>query len=268
VRIGLYPNMGVAWYTAFVCGPGRATVGAVDFHAPLPAEGSLAVEREGLCADHVCADPLERFEVTLSGRGEAHEDAAAFLRGEHGAATELSLRLSWTTTGTPYAYRLATRYEIPCSVTGTVAIDGEEHVLAGAGQRDHSWGTRDWWSMDWMWSAGAMDDGTRFHAVALRIPDAPALSVGYVQPPDGEVVELDAVLAEEEVDGDGLITRARIGVDRGLPQLAVEPLAFGPLRLVAPDGRVALFPRAMCRFRAEDGRTGLGWVEWNRNQRR
>jgi hypothetical protein len=52
-----------------------------------------------------------------------------------------------------------------------------------------------------------------------------------------------------------------------LPALAVEPLAFAPLRLVASDGRVTHFPRAMCRFTAEDGRTGLGWVEWNLNQR-
>ena len=267
VRIGLYPNLGVAWYTAFVCGPGRATVGVVDFQAPLPAGGSLAVDREGLRADHVCEEPLQRFAVTLQARGEAHEDASAFLRGEPGAPAEVSLALLWQTDGVPYAYRLATRYEIPCSVTGTISIDGHELSLAGPGQRDHSWGTRDWWSMDWMWSAGALDDGARVHAVALRIPEAPVLSVGYVQRPGGELIELDAVEASEEVAADGLIRRARIAVDRGLPALEVTPLAFGPLRLVAPDGRVAHFPRAMCRLTAEDGRTGLGWVEWNRNQR-
>ena len=51
---------------------------------------------------------------------------------------------------------------------------GDEKLeLNGTGQRDHSWGTRDWWSMDWVWSAAELDDGTRFHGVELRIPDLP-----------------------------------------------------------------------------------------------
>jgi hypothetical protein len=49
--------------------------------------------------------------------------------------------------------------------------------------------------------------------------------------------------------------------------LTVEPLAFGPLLFVDPDGRVDRFPRALARFTAPDGRTGLGWVEWNQVQR-
>jgi hypothetical protein len=267
VRIGLYPNLGVAWYTTFVCGPGRATVAVVDLQAPLPGAGALAVGREGLAADHLCEEPLQRFRVTLRAQGEAHRDASAFLRAEPGTPAEVSLDLVWETAGIPYSYRLTTRYEIPCTVSGTIVIDGEELQLAGPGQRDHSWGTRDWWSMDWMWSAGALDDGCRFHAVEVRIPNAPALGVGYLQPGDGELIELDGIDATEEIAADGLIVRARIAVGAGLAPLAVEPLAFGPLRLVAPDGRVTHFPRAMCRFRTEDGRRGLGWVEWNRNQR-
>ena len=186
-RIGLYPNLGVAWYTAFVCGPNRATVAVVDFEVPLPAAGSLAAVREGLRADHACEEPLRRFRVSLEAIGEAHEDASAFLRGEPGTPSDVSLDLVWETDGIPYAYRLTTRYEIPCVVSGTIRIDGEELQFAGPGQRDHSWGTRDWWSMDWMWSAGVLDDRTRFHGVAVRIPAAPVLSVGYLQSPGGEL---------------------------------------------------------------------------------
>jgi hypothetical protein len=267
VRIGLYPAMGVAWYTAYVCGPGRAAVAVVDFQVPLPEDGSLTVTREGLVAEHVCVRPLQRFEVRLDADGERFEDPAAPLRGERGERTPVSLDLAWETCGTPYAYRLTTRYEIPCAVTGTVQIGDEELRLAGPGQRDHSWGTRDWWSMDWMWSAAALEDGTRVHAVALRIPDAPPLGVGYVQDGAGSLTELDAVQTEEVLDADGLIEHARIAVDRGIGDLDVRPLAFGPLRLEAPDGRVSHFPRAMCAFRTADGRSGLGWMEWNRNQR-
>ena len=267
VRIGLYPNLGVAWYTAFVCGPGRPTVAVVDLEAPLPEGDALRCATDRFTADHVCEAPLERFRVTLAGTGEAHDDAAALLRDEPGRPVDVALDLVWETDGAPYAYRLATRYEIPCRVSGTLRIDGEEVALTGAGgQRDHSWGTRDWWSMDWVWSAGRLSDGERFHAVELRLPDAPRLGVGYRQPPAGdEVVELERVAASEEVRDDGLIASARLELDPGGLVLDVEPLAFGPLRLVAPDGRATSFPRAMCRVRAADGRAGLAWLEWNRN---
>jgi hypothetical protein len=266
VRVGLYPNLGVSWYTTFVCGPGRETLAVVDFQAPLPAEGSLDLAREGLRAEHACELPLERFHVRLDARAEAHADPAELLRGESGAEVPVALDLMWETAGDPYAYRMTTRYEVPCRVSGTVRIGDELLELQGPGQRDHSWGTRDWWAMDWMWSAAAFDDGTRMHAVALRIPGAPVLSVGYLQQGDGELIELDSVETDEEVAEDGLIEHARIAVDRGLPQLDVTPLAFGPLLLTAPDGRVTHFPRAMCRLTSEDGHSGLGWVEWNRNQ--
>jgi hypothetical protein len=267
VRIGLYPNLGVAWYTAYVCGPERPTIAAVDLHAPLPGGNSLSITGESLRAEHICEEPLRRFHVNLDATGEAHEDASSFLRGEPGAPTDVGLDLLWVTDGHPYSYRLTTRYEIPCMVTGTIRIDGQQLELEGPGQRDHSWGTRDWWSMDWMWSAGVLDDGTRIHAVALRIPNAPALGAGYIQTPDGSLTELHEVDASETAAANGLIERARIAVENGLAPLEIEPLAFGPLRLVAPDGRVTHFPRAMCRFTAADGRAGLGWVEWNRNQR-
>ena len=265
VRLGLYPNLGVAWYTAFVCGPGRPTVAVVDLQAPLPEGDTLTTRTGALAADHRCEEPLERFAVTLEGKGEAHDDPAALLRDEPGRPVDVALDLMWSTAGVPYQYRLATRYEIPCTVSGRVRIGEEELVLDAVGQRDHSWGTRDWWSMDWVWSAGHLDDGTRFHAVELRLPDAPRLGVGYVQPPEGDLVELDAVVAGEEVDDDGLITRATLDLAPVGLSLTVDPLAFGPLRLEAPDGRVSSFPRAMCRVTAGDGRSGVAWLEWNRN---
>jgi hypothetical protein len=262
-RLGLYPNLGVAWVTAFVCGSGRATIGVIDFQAPLPADDDLVVDRDGLLLCHSCDVPLERFTVKLAAVGEAHDDASALLRGESGEAVDVGFEATWTTRGEPYAYRVATRYEIPCDVAGEVSIGGEKIAFAGPGQRDHSWGTRDWWSAEWMWSAAALGDGTRLHGVEFRLPGAPALGVGYVQPPDDGTVELDSVTASEVVRADGLIASATISY--GDLELAVEPVAFGPLLLTAPDGRISQFPRAMCRVRALDGRTGTGWVEWNRN---
>ena len=66
---------------------------------------------------------------------------------------------------------------------------------------------------------------------------------------------------------DGLINAAAMTIAGGQLELRIEPLTFGPILLKAPDGRVSHFPRAMCRVHAADGRTGSGWIEWNRVQR-
>jgi hypothetical protein len=267
VRVGLYPNLDACWYTAFVCRPGQPTIAAVDLRAPLPRDANLTVITDELRAEHPCLDPLERFAVKLQARAQSFKDASALLRGERGEEASLELDLVWNTAATPYAYRLTTRYEIPCAVSGTIRIGDQELALVSApGQRDHSWGVRDWWSMDWMWSALHLDDGTHLHAVQLRLPNAPALSAGYAQGPDGGLVELQRVGASEAIGADGLITRAALELEPPALELEVEPLAFGPLRLVAPDGRVSHFPRAMCRVRSADGRGGVGWMEWNINQ--
>jgi hypothetical protein len=244
-RLGLYPNLGVSWLTGYVCGPEREAVPILDFEAPLPEGAELAVRSNGLRVELSCEVPLERYRVAL-------------------ARDDVALDLVWETLGQPYAYRVTTRYEIPCRVTGTVRVGGEELALNGVGQRDHSWGTRDWWSAEWMWTAGHLDDGTRFHGVEFRLPDAPRLGIGYLQPPEGGVAELDRVAASETVTPEALIESARI--ELADLALAVEPMAFGPLTLVAPDGRKTRFPRAMCRVTADDGRQGVAWVEWNLNR--
>ncbi len=148
-----------------------------------------------LRAEHRCEVELERFSVLLRGTGEAYEDPAALLRGESGEPVAVELDLVWETLGAPYAYRVATRYEIPCSVSGRIRVGEEELALRAVGQRDHSWGTRDWWAAEWMWCAGHLDDGTRLHGVEFRLPDAPRIGIGYLQPSDGDLVEVDAVRA-------------------------------------------------------------------------
>ena len=267
VRIGLYPNLDACWYTAFVCRAGRPTIAAIDFSAPLPPAGGLELSTAELHAEHRCAEPLERFDVALHASAQAYGDPAALQRGEPGSPVRLALELAWETAGIPYAYRLTTRYEVPCVVAGEIRLGDEVLELAGApGQRDHSWGVRDWWAMDWMWSAAHLDDGTRLHAVQLRLPNAPPLGVGYVQAANHALIELERVGASERVAADGLISNAQMTLDPPGLQLDIEPLAFGPLRLLSPDGRVSHFPRAMCRVRCRDGRSGVGWVEWNLNQ--
>ena len=266
VRLGRLPNQGSALYTACICGPGRPSIMLVDAAAPLPdpADETQSISTPGLRASQRCERELERFTVSAAGTAEAFTDEAAPLRGETGEPIEVALDLVWETDGVPYAWRASTRYEIPCRVRGFVRIGEETIELDGPGQRDHSWGSRDWWAVDWMWSALHLDDGTHLHAVGL--PEMPGIGVGYTQHGDG-LTELDAVTIAPVITDDGLVSRERIVCGPGEIELEIAPVAWGALRLESPDGRISLFPRAMCTVKTSAGQSGSGWIEWNRVQR-
>ncbi len=266
VRLGLMPNQNRAWLHALLCGPEMPTVAVVEFDAPLPAD-PWGLHTDAVDFAHSADTPLQTYRVGLQGRGQSYTDPSALLRGEAGEPVQVAMDLVWTTDGTPYQYRLTTRYEIPCTVTGSVTVDSTTYRIGSApGQRDHSWGVRDWWGMDWNWSALHFDDGTHLHAVDIRIPATPAIGVGYLQGRQGTVTELSAVAGREVFGDNGLPTEAVLAVDPGGITATVDLRGHAPLQLIADDGRVSQFPRAWGTVSTADGRTGVGWLEWNRNR--
>ena len=266
IRLGLVPNENVAWINALICGPDMPTVACVDFHAVLP-ENPNEIRSGDIEMRHGATVPMQEYRVAVSGPAQAYDEPAALLRAEPGRPTDLDIDLVWTTSGTPYAYRIATRYEIPCSVSGTVTVDGRTYRFEAApGQRDHSHGVRDWWSMDWVWSALHLDDGTHLHGVDLRIPGMAPVSVGYIQPPGEPVIETTSVTAEADVATDGLPLSTTLTLQPGPLAATINIRGHAPVRLVSPDGRVSFFPRAWATVETTDGRGGVGWLEWNTNQ--
>ncbi|MGO8966415.1 DUF7064 domain-containing protein [Mycobacterium sp.] len=265
IRIGLIPNQQTAWLHALLCGPELPTVAVVDVEVPLPID-PWTLQTGAIDFTHAADDPLRTYRIALRGHGQSYPDPAALLRAEQGVPAEVAIDLEWTTDGTPYQYRLATRYEIPCTVSGSVTIDGHRYTVDSVpGQRDHSWGVRDWWSMDWVWSALHLDDGTHLHAVDIRIPGVPPVGIGYVQDRGGTVTELQTVAPRQTFDADGLPVSATLSVDPGGVTATVDVRGHAPVRLVAPDGRISQFPRVWATVSTADGRTGVGWLEWNRN---
>ncbi|TGD88502.1 DUF1679 domain-containing protein [Mycolicibacterium sp. CH28] len=265
IRLGLVPNQNVAWINALVCGPDMPTVALLDFEAPIPADPAV-VHGEGVEMRHGAITPLQSYRVEVRGSAQEYDDPSALLRGEPGRPVELAMDLTWTTVGTPYAYRITTRYEIPCTITGTVTVAGRSFQFeAVPGQRDHSHGVRDWWSMDWVWSALHLDDGTHLHGVDLRIPGMGPVSVGYLQRQGEPVVETTTVTAQASFADNGLPLTTTIDYEPGPVRTTVEVRGHAPVRLVGPDGRISQFPRAWVAVNTEDGRRGVGWVEWNRN---
>jgi len=263
VRLGLYPNEQRAWWTAAVTFEDRGPVvsGIYDFAVEPGPEFSC--DRGSDQVRYLVHEPLERVQVLSATSAKAYDTAADAYDPSAGRGVFLEIDLTWETAGTPFHYAVTTRYEIPCTASGTVTIDGEVFTLSGPAQRDHSWGVRDWWTHGWCWAALHFDDGQELHLAHIRVDGVPAL--GYVQG-DGDVRALTSLDVTEVTDGEGLASVAHVTAEPGGFDVTVTPTGYGPLLLVADDGRVSRFPRAMVRCQRADGVAGLGWIEWNQPQ--
>ena len=288
LRLGLYPNLGVAWWTAWIVRPGQPGICSVDYRMPIPP-GTGLVSASAPDAAHPAAveidirRPLEEFRLAVpSMQAQQFAQPEDAYTDSNWEAVEASLDLTWTTDGVPYHYDVTTRYEIPCLVAGTVTIGGESFTVKGQGQRDHSWGVRDWWAFGWCWNSMRLDDATRVHVVDIRFDGFQAF-FGYVQTPDrapGVAHPVTALKLSEDLGAHGFPTTARVELTAGLDDegqpalppvhdigLDVTPVAFGPVLLRNDeDGRISFFPRAMVQCRTDDGRIGSGWIEWNQPQ--
>jgi len=265
VRLGLIPNQDTAWINALLCGPGMPTVAVNDLHAALPADPAR-VHTERIDLELSAAAPLQRYRVRLRARGEAYDDPAGLLRGESGRPVDVGLDLEFHSVSTPYLYRITPRYEIACTVSGTATVDGRQYPLnAVPGQRDHSWGVRDWWSMEWVWSALHLEDGTHLHGVDIRIPGMAPIGIGYAQREGEPLIELETVSAQHTLGPDELPLTTTLTLQPGDTEVTVDIKGHAPVLLTAVDGRVSQFPRAWATVTTADGRTGVGWLEWNRN---
>jgi hypothetical protein len=272
VRLGLYPNLGVAWYWAYVVGHEAGLLAVRHHEVALPKGDVLEVREDGLWSAIHCETPLDHWSVGLEAFAVALERPADAYGDERGDRVALGLDLEWEAVAAPYDYPGVTRYEQSCRVSGEIAIGDDRIAFDGPGQRDHSWGVRDWWRFGWVWTSGALDDGTRFHAVRVDLPGGAAYTPGYVvnvgsTTATPEPIAIDTFTVDTDLDHDDHDLPVRSVMRLGGIDMTCEPVPGGmaPVRLDAPDGRVGRFPRALCRFTTTDGtdRTGHGWTEWN-----
>jgi hypothetical protein len=249
VRVGLVPNQDTCWYLLHLVTPGR-TVRIDDKAAPLPTDDGLTVHG----FTHIGSDGTWR----ISGTGTGYELAPEqVLAGDQGRPVEVSVDLTWTTDGTPFAYDVTTRYEIPCLVSGSVTVDGVARAVESVeGQRDHSWGVRDWKASGWCWASARLADGSRLHVTDVVFPEF-RFTTGYL-----DDVTVTDVERSESFDDRGLPTTARLVVQPMGLVVEVTALAHGPT-LITDQGTTWPFQRSLARYRTETG-DGIGWIEWNR----
>lgn len=236
LRLALHPSGGVVWFWAALVGRHRPLVTVVDHDVAPPRGPGLDLRGEGLWADPVCETPLEHWTVGLEAFGVALDDPTEAYRSVRGDRTPLGFDLEWETSGGPRRLTRTDGYSLSCAVHGEVLVGPETLTFEGWGQRSHSWGRRDWWRGSWGTSSGRLGEGTSWSTdrVSSSVP--------------GE---------------DGLLPATRLELAQPALALAVAPLHHAPVRVDGSDGRSTRLARALCRYVAADGRSGVGWGEWN-----
>jgi hypothetical protein len=262
VRLGLYPNLGRSWWWIALVGRDRPLVLVVDHELPCPeGDAALAPSAGTTRVELSVPDPWKRFRVVSEAAGVELTDPARAFHGLVGPEVPVRLDLEWVSRSEAFPYAMTTRYEISSWVTGTITVGDDTMVVDCAGQRDHSWGVRDWWQFPWNWTSGHFDDGSFVHAARSIIPGLDLFATGYTVGTDGVLVPADVVENEVDIDAEKLPIAARQQI--GSVTFTTEPVGHAPILLVAPDGRETRFPRAMCRYTTSDGRAGTGWTEYN-----
>jgi len=257
LRLGLYPNLGVSWFWACVAGRDRQLVFVCDHEAPLPRRDELEVRASGLWTDVSCLESLERYSVQLEAFGVGLDDPVEMYGRMRGDRVPLGFDLEWETDGGVFGYPHGiTRYEVPCVVHGEILVGDERIDFDGYGQRDHSWGVRDWWTFPWCWFSARFVDGERIHCVDL----GGGAGVGY-RLRDGLFVPARECSSSAEGGRDGLAATAEVSVS-GL-DCTVAPMAWAPVLLRAPDGRESRLARALVQVETRELGHGAGWIEWN-----
>ena len=261
-RLGLYPNRDASWFWFHTTGGGLSTVQIRD-HALACPNGEISELGAGDWRSTLKRGP-DGWNITLNGEGLALKNPLEALGSEAGDPVDIEAELAWVDRGPVFRYDVTTRYEQTCRVAGRLRLGERQWAIRGGGQRDHSWGVRDW-TMYHFWSSGSLSDGSAYHVVSL--PEIP-LTIGYLLSPEERLEPLTTASLSHTFDSDGLPRRVRMNLvsdSRTSSTLAVTADAVGqaPVSLPTPDGGGSRFPRSIVSLAANDGRRGWGWIEYN-----
>ncbi len=261
VRIGLYPNQSRAWCWVYIVNA-DGTVVVRDHDVPFPKPQALLARSEGLWCELICETPMEHWSIGVEAFGVRLDDAKHAYSGEIGTRIPVGLELEWEVAAPAFHYPYppeypSMHYQHSGAVHGTILLGDESIQFDGVGERDHSFGDRDWWRFGWNWASAYF--GPTFTLHTLK-GDHDLFTEGYIWRGEAleRVTDLDVAAAFCE---EGFLTSAEMVVNRKL-RVVVQPLFHAPVPLVSGDGRSARFPRSLCRYTADSGEVGFGWSEW------
>lgn len=148
-------------------------------------------------------------------------------------------------------------------VTGEVTIGDRTVEIDGVGERDHSWGIRDWRDPDgWQWISAIFDRDTAVNFWRVNRDDATAVE-GYLhlggESRPVEEVTIDTAFRDDEVTQDSFEVDVTDEADRrftfSASALTVVPVDF------EYESEVTTIRRTPTRYEA-DGERGYGWSEY------
>lgn len=178
-RLGFYPNVECSSVWLYLHVDGEEPLGLHDEAVPPARIHGTTVRGAGWRFEYRPTDWTSRWECHFHGE-LVRVGPDGFEAGEDAVPVELRLGLVGRTD--PFFYSQghgfgeveedprpdgADRYEQPVRVEGWVELNGERYSVGAPGERDHSWGPRDWFGMNWCWCSGSFEDGTAFNLTRL-----------------------------------------------------------------------------------------------------
>lgn len=265
-RLGRLPNQNCSNFMGGILRRNRDPVMFIDMHAPLPASDPVTqtFSTERFTVESRCLKPLEEFSLSIRGVASSFTDSGAPYRGETGTEVdEVDVDLFWATAGIPYQKSGLTRYEFPCRVSGNIRIGNDNFSLEGVpGERNHSWGVRNWWVTDWVWSGIHFSDGMDVFTIALGRGAESSNACGAIQQ-NGKLTEITHVINEFEPQANGFPGNLKLLIEPGNLVIDCEVIEQIGIPLLDPEGRQANLPRSMCKATTNHGQTGVGWLDFN-----
>jgi hypothetical protein len=203
MRIGLKPNMNERSMFCFLMMPDGSLVGIKDQEGM--GEGSLFVR--SLRFEKVEAE--KKWKLSFNG-------SMARMHGSSKEPVAVLFALEFDTLNNTFDYRecvsgenerisqkvASEHLEQYGRATGTLMVGGETFEVNGLGERDHSWGVRDWNAPKmWIWLTAEFDEQVAFNLTKLFIEEA-EVSAGFVHE-GGRNIPLIKATVNATVDADG-----------------------------------------------------------------
>lgn len=265
-RLARLPNQDKGNFFGGILRPNKKSIEFVDMQTTLPESDSTTqkVSTGRFTVESQCLEPLKKFALKVQGTGASFSNPSASLTGGIGTDVEdVDINLVWDTSGMAYQKEGLTRYEMPCQVSGTINFGEETISLQNApGERNHSWGIRNWWVADWVWSAIHFSDGMDIFTIALGRGAKSNSPCGTIQQ-NGKITEITSVINDFDLIRNGFPGNLTLRIEPGDLVIECEKINEVSLRLVDLEGRESHLPRVMCKARSNRGQTGVGWLDFN-----
>lgn len=274
LRAGWHPNQDRFWIWVLLYN-GAEWLVLEETRLPLAdlALPELRYDRWGLTFSWTPESPLRRGRLEASGFGRIVSGPRA------GLMLPFSIDLDIVGEGPPHStgqgnveghqaeQYSASRFEQPVTVEGTTSIGPDVLAVIGQGERDHSWGPRDW-NMEWLFCV--MGGGERrFQWAAVDIEGLDRIGVGYHRA-GGTTSNVVGVEEELVFDDDPTRTvsgRFSLAVEDGSTVAGtletISGVEIDIAHCMVPP-RPVTYRRALVRVSLDDGTTGIGWLEFNR----